>query len=282
MTRRQAKLRVLAGSVADLVVDLVLPTVVYLVLRPLGVPPFLAIAAGGLVVGGKAQLGGVGNRPAPKRYAAAAGQVGAGLVLLSGSYAAGLPAPYAMAVSALPMVAGLGGTLLRGRRVDGFALLVILEVAAGIAVGMVSADPRFVLARSSVYVAVAGVFALVSCFGRRPFMMTVSKPMAVAGDPMREIAFERAAARSAPFRRVEVAMTAVIGVMLLAEAALRVVIVYAYPVREVVRSSLLSQVPAIALLAVAVLAVRLWAVPRVRAIVDAEERAVRAEQHAAA
>jgi len=275
--RRRAKMRVLAGSAADLIVDLAIPTLVYVLLRPLGVPPLLALAAGGLVVGGKAQLGRLGGGHTRAAYAAAGGQVAAGLALMSGAYAAGLAAPYAMTIGALPLVAGLVVTLARGRRIDGFALLVILEVAAGIAVGLVSGDPRFVLARSSVYVALAGVFALVSCFGPRPFMITVSKPMAVAGDPERETAFERAAAGSARFLRIERAMTAGLGAVLLAEAVLRVAVVYAYPPAQVAKAAAISQIPALALLVLTILALRALAVPRLRTIVDAEQRALRAE-----
>lgn len=278
--RRRAKIRVLAGTVADLVVDMLVPTVVYVALRPLGVPPFLAIAAGGLVVGGKAQLGRIGEPRARAAYLAAGGQVAAGLVLMFGSAAAGLSAPYAMTAGAVPLVIGVSVTLARRRRVDGFALLVIVEVAAGIVVGLVSGDPRFVLARSSVYVALAGVFALVSCFGRRPFMMTVSKPMAVAGDPDRAEAFERAAVGSARFRRIETIMTAGLGVVLLAEAVLRVAVVYAYPIDQAAKAGALSQVPAIVLIVLAVLVLRFAAVPRVRAIVDAEQQALRAEREA--
>lgn len=280
--RRRAKAQVLAWSVADLVVDMVIPTVVYLVLHPLGVAPFLALAAGGLLVGGKAQLGGLGEASGRGAYLAAGGQVVAGLALMFGSSAAGLPAPYAMTLGALPQVAGVSVTLARRRHVDGFALLVFLEVAAGIAVGLVSGDPRFVLARSSVYVALAGVYALVTCFGRRPFMITVSKPMAVAGDPEIEVAFERAAAGSARFRRIETIMTAGLGVLLLAEAVLRVAVVYAYPASQAGKAAAASQIPAIVLLVLAVLAMRFLAVPRLRAIVEAERRALRTEGEAAA
>ena len=280
--RRRAKARVLAGSVADLAVDLLIPTVVYVALRTFGVPPLLAIAAGGLVVGGKAQLGGLNTAHPRGAYLAAGAQIAAGLALMSGSYAAGLSAPWAMTIGALPLAAGVSVTLARRRRVDGFALLVILEVAAGIAVGLVSGDARFILARSSVYVALAGIFALMSCFGPRPFMMTLSKPMAVAGDPDREEAFERAAAYSPRFRRIETYMTAGLGVALLAEAILRVTIVYAYPPSQAGTASAVSQVPAIALLVLAVLVLRFLAVPRVREIVDTEQQALRSEREPAA
>lgn len=277
LARRRTKARVLAGSVADLVVDMLLPTLVYLALRPLGVPADLALAAGGIVVGGKAQLG-VGTGHGRGRYAAAVTQVLAGLVILFGAHAAGVPAPYAMAGAAVPMLIGIVLTVAHGRRLDGFALLVILEVAATITVSTVSDDPRFLAARTAVYTAVAGVFALATCFTRRPLMVTASKPMAVAGDPQREAAFERAAETSDRFHRIEVVMTAILGVVLLAEAALRVVVVYSFPEYDVAVSSLAAQAPAIALLVVAFVGIRFFGVPRLRAIVDAEQELLRAEQ----
>lgn len=56
------------------------------------------------------------------------------------------------------------------------------------------------------------------------------------------------------------------------------VIVYACPARQAATAGAVSQVPAIVLLVLAVLALRFLAVPRVRAIVDAEQRALRTER----
>lgn len=278
--RRRVKRRVLMGSLADLVVDMLIPTVVYGLLRLVDAPPYLAIAAGGLVLGGKAQVGSVSARPPRATIVAAGAQVAGGLVIMFGLYAMGVPAPYAMVTGSAPVVVGVVVALVRGRRLDGFGLLVIVEVAAGVALGMTSGDPRWLLARPAVYVAVAGLYALVTCFTPRPLMMVISKPMAVAGDPLREEAFGRLAGGvaegAARFRRIELAMTAGVGVLLIAEAVLRVVVVYSYPVHEVLRAGLMSQVPAIALLVVAMAALRVLAIPRVRAIVDAEQERLRA------
>ncbi|HEY3682661.1 MAG TPA: VC0807 family protein [Streptosporangiaceae bacterium] len=278
--RRRVKRRVLMGTLADFVVDMLIPTVVYALLRLFGVPPFLAIAAGGLVVGGKAQVGSVSARHPRGAVAAAAAQVGAGLVIMFALHAAGVSDPYAMTIGSVPVLVGVVVALVRGGRLDGFGLLVIAEVAAGTALGMTSGDPRFLLARSSVYVAIAGVYALVTCFTPRPLLMVLSKPMAVAGDPLREAAFDRladgTAEGAARFRRIEVAMTAGAGVVLLAEAVLRVVVVYAYPIHDVLQAGLMSQLPAIGLLVVGVAAMRVFAIPRVRVVVDAEQERLRA------
>jgi hypothetical protein len=278
--RRRVKRRVLMGTITDFIVDMLIPTVVYALLRLVGAPPFLAIAAGGLVVGGKAQLGSITARHPRGTYVAAGAQVAAALVIMFGLHAAGVSDPYAMTIGSVPVIAGVVVTLVRGGRLDGFGLLVIVEVAAGTAIGLTSGDPRFLLARSSVYVAIAGVYALVTCFTPRPLLMVLSKPMAVAGDPLRETAFDRladgVAEGAARFRTIEVAMTVGAGVVLLAEAVLRVVVVYAYPIHEVMRAGLMSQLPAIALIVVGIAALRFLAVPRVRGIVDAEQQRLRA------
>jgi hypothetical protein len=51
------KLLILAKNLADVAVDIFVPTIVYLVLRPLGVPLVLAMSTGGMLVAAKAGVG---------------------------------------------------------------------------------------------------------------------------------------------------------------------------------------------------------------------------------
>lgn len=99
--------------------------------------------------------------------------------------------------------------------------------------------------------------------------MQVSKPMAAGGDPVRAEAFEQAGRDSLRFRRAEQAMTAGLGAVLLAEAALRVGIVVSHPAGEAVAASLWSYVVAIGLLVVYFAVARFLIVPVASREVDA-------------
>lgn len=266
-SRRTAKARILAASLLDVVVDVLVPLVVTLLLTTVDVTSYLALAAGGVVIGAKAALGRIAEWRLDRHAVIVGAVMVVGLVLLFGLPALGVAdvvaAAAAAVVTAVPVLASIVD-----RRSDGIGLLVLAEIAASVVITLVSDDPRFVLARPAVYTAVAGVFALVTCVRGRPLMLDATKPMAAAGDPVRGEAFEAAWQQSAAFRRVERAMTAGLGGVLIAEAVLRVVVVYASSDPDVVVTGLLAQVPAVALFVVYALAVRVLAVPRARAIVD--------------
>jgi hypothetical protein len=169
-----------------------------------------------------------------------------------------------------------GVNLFRGRRrLDGFALLVLVELAATIVLTSVSNDPRFVLIRPSFYTTIAGVYVLSTVWTARPFMMQVSKAVAAGGDPLRAEAFEHAGRESTRFRRAEQAMTYGLALVLFAEAALRVVTVLSHPASAILVSSLWSQVGSIGLFAVYFTVVKLVFVPRARREVDALMRTER-------
>ncbi len=55
--RHSTKARIVGWSLADLAVDVVVPTVVTLVLTAAGSPTYLALATGGVLAGAKAALG---------------------------------------------------------------------------------------------------------------------------------------------------------------------------------------------------------------------------------
>jgi hypothetical protein len=162
------------------------------------------------------------------------------------------------------------GLLLRAdhHHLDTFAILVLAELATGVILVLVSSDPRFVLARPAVYTAVAGIYALTT-IRTRPFMMDMTRPLAAAGNPARAVAFDRAWQESARFRAGERLMTALLGIMLLAEAALRVITVYSQPEHAVLKASLLSQLPSIGLFALWFIITRFAIVPVLSKEVDA-------------
>jgi hypothetical protein len=269
---RRVKARVFASSLLDTVVDIALPLLVYAVLTAFGLSAYLALAAGGILVAAKAALGRLAAGHSPRRTAFVASMTVLALAALGLLAAAGAPEWLAATVGGVIAVVPVVESLLRGSGVDGVGLLVLAEIAASIVITMISEDPRFLLARPAVYTAIAGGYALVTSRIGRPLMLDASKPMAAAGDPVRAQAFENAWATNPRFRTIERAMTAALGVVLLAEAALRIVVVYASAAPDLSAASLLAQLPAIGLLVAYLLAVRLLAVPRVRVIVDQEAR----------
>jgi hypothetical protein len=189
----------------------------------------------------------------------------------------------AIGLGAAVLVVIQGVNLVRTwRRLDSFALLVLVELTATIVLTSVSHDPRFVLIRPSFYTAIAGVYVLTTVWAARPFMMQVSKPMAAGGDPVRAEAFERAGRESPRFRRAEQAMTAGLAVVLLAEAVLRVVTVMSHPASDVLASSLWSQILAVGLFVVYFAVVRLVFVPRASRAVDNLMPTKRADREGAA
>ncbi|UNO40797.1 VC0807 family protein [Streptomyces sp. MST-110588] len=166
---------------------------------------------------------------------------------------------------------------IRRRRMDFVGILVVLEIALTVALLFVTDDPRVVAVKPSFYTAFTGVFLWVTCFVGRPVVYQAAAPMATKGDPAREIAYDRAWVESREFRSRERVMTAAFGAMLIAEAALRVFVVYRYSVQDLEKSFLLSQLPGIVLL-VAVLGFFRMNVPALTRIVDGIQERVTASE----
>lgn len=267
-----SKAQVLATSLGDFAVDLLLPTVLYALLAPTHLSAVVRLTIGGFFVAAKAGVGRFSER---------------GPHFLQDILNAAL---LAVACSAVTMAAafrgktdmlaiGLGTGLLviiqglrlarTWRRLDGFALLVLIELAATILLTSISRDPRLVLLRPSFYTAIAGVYALTTVWTPRPLMMEASKPMAAGGDRVRAEAFERAGRESIPFRRAEQAMTAGLALVLLAEAVLRAVIIFSHPASRVFAASLWSQAASIGLFVIFFAVARFVFVPRARREVNA-------------
>jgi hypothetical protein len=153
------------------------------------------------------------------------------------------------------------------RHLDGFAILVLAELVISVVITLVSSDPRFVLARPAIYTAIAGIY-MFTTVRRKPFMMQITRPIASGGDPVRADAFDRAWSESARFRFAERGMTITLGIVLLAEAVLRVATVYSEPEHAVLKASLLSQLPAIGLIVLWFIIARLAFVPLASKEVD--------------
>jgi hypothetical protein len=272
-TRRKALY--FAVMIANLAADLLLPTLVLVALAPTGMPAAVRLAIGGTLLTGKAIGGRVESGEFRWRLAIVAALVSTAAV--TGCYLAGLGDITSMMAGALVSGAIVVGDLLRtrsrgrtGHRIDGFAVLVLIEVALSVVLTSISGDARFVLARSSFYVAVGGAVILATTWSERPVMRVALAPVAAKGDPARAAAFERAWRNSRRFRMLYRAMTAGLGGVLLADAVLRVVVIYSYPSGAVLQSSLTSQLPLVVLIGVWFAAGRGLAVPRAERLLEVE------------
>src|ERR1700760_165542 len=151
-----------------------------------------------------------------------------------GSYyaarAAGADLFTALAISsALPLVR-TGAALLRGRRVDGLALLVLVVNAAGLVVSFWSGNPRFMLAKDGVTTAVLGIAVLVSVLASRPLMTAGMRPFVTKGNAAKDAAFGRLLVSSARFGQLNRRFSVVWGIAFLAECAARVTCAVPLPV----------------------------------------------------
>ncbi len=282
------KAKIFAVGLLDMLIDLLVPTLVYLALAPTGRSAAVRLSVGGFVMAAKSVGGEVhgpadqgGSEPArasrlsrrQRGLLAVSLAVLASALTLGTSYG-GLGDTAAIVVGTVVLALGVLPLLLFSSRIDGFALLVLAEVAVSVVLVLVSDDPRFILVRPAFYTAIAGGYAIVTCFTGRPFMMEVSRPMAAGGDPVRAAAFDRAWVTSPVFRRAEVRMTLLLGVVLFAEAVLRVVAVYSQPPSAVFHASVVSQVPAVVLLVGYVVLIRVLFVPAASREVDREVAAL--------
>ena len=263
----------LAVMIVNTTVDLLLPTLVLVALAPTGMSSAVRLAIGGSLLTGKVMGGQIGEFR--WRFAVVAAFLPAAVIV--GFHLAGRGDVVSMVagstVAGMVVVGDLLRTRIRGRaahRIDGFAALVLIEVAAGVVLTAISGDARWVLARTSLYIAIAGIVILWSTWSDRPMMRVALKPVAAKGDPARAEAFERAWRNSRHFRTLYRAMTAGLGGVLLVDAILRVVIIYGSPAGGVVRSSLTSQVPLVVLIGLWFAAGRGLAVPRAERLLDAE------------
>ncbi|MGW1728757.1 VC0807 family protein [Streptomyces sp. NPDC002306] len=135
--------------------------------------------------------------------------------------------------SVAPAVRTVWGVV-RERRLNAFAALILCVNVMTLVLSFVAGDPRLMLAKDSGVSSVIGVGILVSVALGKPMMTEGMKPWLVKGDAGREAAWARLQAGSPAFRRAERVFSLVWGVVLLAECAVRVVGAYTLPVDTMV------------------------------------------------
>lgn len=141
--------------------------------------------------------------------------------------------------SAIALCSTTVNTLRRGR-IDRVGILVLIEIALSIALLFVWRDPRFLLAKPSLYTAIAGVYLIATSFRGKPLTYDGALQIGTKGDPVRASAFGRCWERSSSFRITLRIASFGWGLACLIDAVLRVVVVYRFPLE---RAAWLSNLP---------------------------------------
>jgi hypothetical protein len=132
----------------------------------------------------------------------------------------------------------------RHGKLDSLGLLVVLELALSVVLTFAVHNARLVLARPSLYIAVAAGWILWKSFSGRPVTVDTSKPMALKGaGPQRAVAYEWCVENSPEFLRIHRIVSGIWFAVFLAYAVLRLVIIYS--VHDLKESVWLTEVPGI-------------------------------------
>ncbi|MFG2790656.1 VC0807 family protein [Streptomyces sp. NPDC048419] len=129
-------------------------------------------------------------------------------------------------------------SVVKERRTNGLAGLILVVNVVSLLLSFVSGDPRLMLAKDGAVSSTVGIGILVSVILGRPMMTAGLKPFLVKGDQAKEAAWQRLVSgrstASADFLRKERTFSVVWGVALLAECVARVVGAYTIPVDTMV------------------------------------------------
>ncbi|MYX28109.1 hypothetical protein GTY75_15890 [Streptomyces sp. SID8381] len=129
-------------------------------------------------------------------------------------------------------------SLVKERRTNALAGLILVVNVVSLLLSFVTGDPRLMLAKDSGVSSTVAIGILVSVALGRPMMTAGMKPFLVKGDAVKEAAWQRLMAGdstwSAAFRRKERVFSLVWGLALLAECVARIVGAYTVPVDTMV------------------------------------------------
>lgn len=135
--------------------------------------------------------------------------------------------------SVVPGVRTVWGVV-RDRRLNGLAALMVTVNVVGLALSLVAGDPRLMLLKDSGVSSTIGLVFLVSALRGRPMLSAGLRPWLTRGEAAKSAAYQRLSTGSDAFRRAETRFSAVWGVALLAECAVRAVGAYTVPVETMV------------------------------------------------
>lgn len=135
----------------------------------------------------------------------------------------------ALTAGAVVPVLRTAGSVVLGHGLNRLAALMLATSVAGIVGGLVVGDPRLIVAKDGLVSATIAVAMLLSTLRGTPIMSAGLLPFVTRGNPARVAAWERLAATSEPFGRLERRYTAVWGWVLLADCVGRAVAAFLVP-----------------------------------------------------
>jgi hypothetical protein len=144
--------------------------------------------------------------------------------------ALGLSVWLSLALSSTGPAARAVASLATRREPNLLAALMLAVNLTGIAVSLLTGDPRAMIAKDSLASSVIALAILGSAAARRPLMSAGLKPFVTRGKPGRTAAWDRLSSSSARFRRLEQLYSVIWGVALLAECLARAAGAYTLPV----------------------------------------------------
>ncbi|MFF1360749.1 VC0807 family protein [Streptomyces sp. NPDC058297] len=135
--------------------------------------------------------------------------------------------------SVLPALRTVWGVL-RERRLNVLAAVILFVNMVGLLLSTVTGDPWLMLAKDSGVSSVVGISMLVSVVVGKPLLTSALKPFVTKGDAERTAAWERLSAGPGRFVRTERTFTAVWGLALVTECVVRIAGAYTLPVGTMV------------------------------------------------
>ncbi|MFP5020187.1 VC0807 family protein [Pseudonocardia phyllosphaerae] len=147
---------------------------------------------------------------------------------------AGVAPVWALIASSVGPLLDLGVTWLRRGRLDEFAVIVLILIGIGVLTSLFFDDPRLLMLKETVLTMLFGLVALGSLvLAPRPLMFYYGRRFATGGEPER-ITWWNGLWRYPGFRRTQMVLTAVWGVVFLAEGIARAVLTWLLPVDTMV------------------------------------------------
>jgi len=124
--------------------------------------------------------------------------------------------------------------LVRSRKVNALATLIVTVNVVSIALSFWSGNARIMLAKDGAISSTIGIAILISVLAGRPLMTAGMRPFLVKGDAAKAAAFDRLKTTSPRFGRLERLFSAIWGIAFLADCVLRVILAFTLPVGTMV------------------------------------------------
>ena len=159
--------------------------------------------------------------------------IGAPIVLYYLLRAAGASYRVALLASAALPAAGTCWTLLRRRRPDPVAVLMVTTLTSAFIISTIAHSPRFLLAKEGLITGVWGAWMLVSARGSRPAALVFARPLMESARVFGGRSWDLLWATEPRFRRIWRASTVMWGVGLMVDALIRIVMSYTLPIDQV-------------------------------------------------